>query len=165
MGGLFNIAAVFRLVKLDSFTFVALKNKCIGAVIIVFLLCWMNATFSYIAFYIHFDTHLTECQFHRHHGDDCQASCILKEMASEQGLSEQVIALTYAFPVFLFQKKPSFPHALLTGTLVTNHASHYLKHYSPPTLGIQLPPPQYSSQWSVNSNQFQGLLWIGIISI
>ena len=80
----------------------------------------MHATFSYIAFYIHFDTHLTECRLHRHHGDGCQASCILKEMASGKELSEQVIALAYAFPVFLFEflkKKPSFPHALPTGTL------------------------------------------------
>ena len=105
MGSLFNIAAVFWLVKLNFFTFAALKNKCAGAVIIMFLLCWMNAIFSYIAFYIHFDTHLTECRLHRHHGDDCQVHCILKEMASGQGLSEQVIALAYAFPVFLFQKK------------------------------------------------------------
>lgn len=146
MSSLFNIVAVFGLVKLNSFTFVALKNKCAGAVIIMFLLCWMHATFSYIAFYIHFDTHLTECRLHRHHGDECRATCILKEMASGQGLSEQVIALTCAFPVFLFEKKPSFPHALPTGTLVVNHAFHYLKHYATPTIGISLPPPQYSDQ-------------------
>lgn len=105
MGSLFNIAAVFGLVKLNSFTFAALKNKCAGAVIIMFLLCWMNATFSYIAFYIHFDAHLTGCRLHRHHGDGCQAKLHTEGNGIRTGAFRTGYCADLCFSCFSFSKK------------------------------------------------------------
>lgn len=121
-----------------------LKTWCSILLIMLILINIFSPVISFITFRIHFDKHLVECQQHRHHGEDCQASCILEEMMAEQAeaIPEKTSSFVYFFPDLFFLKNQLTSNILLKEVLIVDLFSHYLMFYSPPILRMHSPPPK-----------------------
>lgn len=121
-----------------------LRNYCGTLLAILILMNVFGPVISLMMFCIHFDTHLEECQDHRHHDKDCQASCILEEMMPKQteALPKKTISHAYFFPDLFFLNRQTVSDVLLKEILITDLFSHYLMLYSPPVLRIHSPPPK-----------------------
>ena len=115
--------------------------------IIPVVLMFMNIfspVISFMTFHFHFDEHLVECQHHRNHTEDCQASCILQEVMPEQSeaIPGKTVSLSHLFSDLFFQNHPLIPAVLLNKVLTVNLFSHHLLLYSSPFLSIHSPPPE-----------------------
>ena len=109
------------------------------------LLNTFGPALTLMTFRMHVDAHVADCQYLRHHDEDCQARCILTEMMPEQtqALAEQAAYTLCFFPVPFFQDAALLLPASPEGTLVVNHFFQ-LASYTSPWPGIQPPPPQFS---------------------
>ena len=99
---------------------------------------------SFMTFHLDFDRHLVECQHHRRHAEDCQASCILEEMVPEaaETIPERTVSFIYFSSDLFFQNHQFIPTARSHHIVMVNYFSHHLLPYSPPVLGIHSPPPK-----------------------
>ncbi len=123
-----------------------LRKWCSILPLMLMLVNVFSPAISFMAFHLHFDKHLLECQHHRLHAEDCQASCILEEMVPEpaETIPERTVAFIYFSPDLFLQNHLLIPAARLHHIMMVNYFSHQLLPYSPPCLGTLSPPPRLS---------------------
>ena len=122
-----------------------LRKWCSILPLMLMLVNVFSPTISFMAFHLHFDKHLVECQQqHRHHAEDCQASCILEEMVPEpvETTPGRTVSFIYFSPDLFFQNHLLVPTARLHHIMMVNYFSRHLLPYSPPFLGTLSPPPK-----------------------
>lgn len=112
--------------------------------IVVMLLIIFSPAISVMTFHLHFDKHLVECQQFRHHSEECQASCIIKEMMPEQMETLAGKEISYMFSVpNLYLQNHLFTAFAPFKEIKTRHLFfRYLMLYSSPLLGLHSPPPK-----------------------
>ncbi len=141
------IAVMLRLMRTYSLPGLP-KRKSWGGILLatLMLLSTFGPALTLMAFRMHVDVHVADCQYLRHHREDCQARCILTEMIPEQtqALAEQATYSLCFSPVPFFQHTALQLPASSEGTLVVSHF-FYLVSYASPWPGVQTPPPRFSS--------------------
>lgn len=120
-----------------------LRKWCSLLPVMLMLINVFSPGISFIAFRLHFDKHLVECQHHRQHAEDCKASCILEEMVPEpvEAIPERTVSFLYFSTDLFFQNHLLIPTARLHTIVVVNYFAHPLLLYSSPFLRTLSPPP------------------------